>query len=161
MVWHTSDNHLAWASVRESRLRSHSYVGQNTSIARTMEARVATDWTLTAASLGLLIVVPLGVWMALVGSLTSSGVYENLDPGERAAGDGLAVVGLFGALAAVIALGGLFSGSRRWATLGGCGVVAAGVAAALGVAHDGQQALASVGVILIGSLAIVAARRTV
>jgi len=113
-----------------------------------------------------LIVVPLGVWTALVGSLTSSGVYENLDPSERAAGDGLAVVGLFGALAAVIALGGLFSGSRRWATLGGWGVVAAGVTAALGIgdlwlAHNGQQALASVGVILIGSLAIVAARRRV
>ena len=121
------------------------------------------NWPRAAACLGLIAVVLFGLWMTLVGLATSSGLYENLDPVEQAAGGRLAIVSLFGAVAAIFALGGLALGSRWWATLGGSGVVAAGVAALLvgdlWVAGDLQLVLASMAVSLIGVVTIIAGRR--
>jgi hypothetical protein len=83
------------------------------------ETIIRPNWLRAAACLGLIAVVPFGLWMTLVGLATSSGLYEKLEPVEQAAGGRIAVVSLFGAVAAIFALGGLALGSRWWATLGG------------------------------------------
>ena len=127
------------------------------------ETILRPNWPRAAACLGLIAVVPFGLWMTLVGLATSSGLYENLEPVEQRAGGRIAVVSLFGTVAAIVALGGLALGSRRWATLGGCGVVAAGFSALvvgdLWVADDLQQVVASMAVSLVGVLTIIAGRR--
>ena len=130
---------------------------------RMEETIIRPNWPRAAAFLGLIAVVPFGLWMTLVGLATSSGLYENLEPVEQAAGGRIAVVSLFGAVAAIFALGGLALGSRRWATLGGSGVLAAGVAALvvgdLWGADDLQQVVASIAVSLVGVVTIIAAPR--
>jgi hypothetical protein len=126
------------------------------------EAIIRPKWLRAVACLGLIALVPFGLWITLVGGATSSGLYENLEPGEQAAGGRIAVVSLFGAAAAIFALGGLALGSRWWATLGGSGVVAAGVAAFvagdLWVADELQQVGASMAVSLVGVVTIIAGR---
>jgi len=112
--------------------------------------------------LGLVAVVVFGLWMAAVGFLTSAGVYENLEPAEQSAGGRVSLLGLVGAAAAVVALAGLAFRSHRWSTLGGYGVVGAGVAALLvgdlWFAEEGQVFVAAIAVSLVGTLAIFAAR---
>jgi hypothetical protein len=121
------------------------------------------NWLLVVTYVGLIAVVPFGVWMSLVAAATSSGLYENLDPVERAAGGRLVFACLLGVASALVALGGLTFRSRRWATIGGCGVVAAGLAAlALGDlwVADGQEQLAvSLAAIFVGVLTVAVGRR--
>jgi hypothetical protein len=125
-------------------------------------AATSPNWPRVTACLGLIAVFVFGLWMTMVGLLTSSGVYENLEAVERTAGGRIAVVSLLGAVAAIVALGGLVLRSRYWATLGGCGVVATGAAALvvgeLWVADDDQQVIASMTVILVGVATIIAGR---
>jgi hypothetical protein len=100
--------------------------------------------------------------MTLVGLATSSGVYENLEPVEQSAGGRIAVTSLLGAVAASVALGGLVLGSRYWATLGGCGVIATGAASLvvgeLWVADEHQKVVASLTVVLVGLVTIIVGR---
>jgi hypothetical protein len=128
------------------------------------KAAARPNWPLSvAACLGLVAVVGFGLWMAAVGFLTSEGVYENLEPAERSAGGRVSLLGLVGAAAAVVALAGLAFRSHRWSTLGGYGVVGAGVAALLvgdlWFVEEGQVFVSAIAVSLVGTLAIFAARR--
>src|SRR5829696_8529742 len=94
-----------WASVRECHM-SISLEARDVPIpTRVEETIIRPNWLRAAACLGLIAVVPFGLWMTLVGLATSSGLYENLEPVEQAAGGRLVVVSLFGAVAAIFALG--------------------------------------------------------
>jgi hypothetical protein len=81
------------------------------------ETIIRPNWLRAAACLGLIAVVPFGLWMTLIGLATSSGLYEKLEPVEQAAGGRIAVVSLFGAVAAIFPSGDSHSGAvggRRW-----------------------------------------------
>src|SRR5829696_10267713 len=89
------------ASVRECHM-SISLEARDVPIpTRVEETIIRPNWLRAAACLGLIAVVPFGLWMTLVGLATSSGLYENLEPVEQAAGGRLAAVGLVGAVAAI------------------------------------------------------------
>jgi len=88
---------------------SHGSIGERTD---EVGPSMRNDWRLALAIIGMVLVVPLSGWMFLVGTLASSGVFENQDAKSIEAGGVLALAAAIAGCAAIICLVGFLTRSR-------------------------------------------------
>jgi hypothetical protein len=105
-------------------------------VVRRDDATVPRSRQRLVAMAGMVGVLFLAALLFALASLTSSGVFENTDPEDRARGDRLMLVAIVAAAAAVACLVGLGWRRRVVATIGALAVIACDVAVILEVSGD-------------------------
>jgi hypothetical protein len=98
---------------------------------------MSSRWPRWIAIAGMVAILPLAIWLFLIGSLAAAGVFENLEPEDSMRGARIAAAAAAGGLAALATAVGL---ALRWRIVAVPGVATVCVAAAVVTANSKRGA---------------------
>ena len=94
---------------------------------------MSSRWARLIAIAGMVAILPLAIWLFLIGSLTAAGVFENLEPEDYTRGGRIAAAAAVGGVAALATAVSL---AVRWRIVAVPGAATVGVAAAVVTANS-------------------------